>query len=144
MQPAEFFERNPNLFYYAEGKVQRADKIAVAFQPEIGSVSTPVFESLKRFMSADALAAFPKRGAGLADVHPVWSYHKYIPYTDNRPQYEQYDHIYSYGAPANASEYCLHAQLVQHNQFKVHHHACVADRACNTSTISEFYTQSCL
>jgi hypothetical protein len=37
----------------------RADALRVAFQPEIGSVSTPTVESLRRFMGADALGRFP-------------------------------------------------------------------------------------
>jgi hypothetical protein len=53
---AEFAERNPGLLF--ENK-SRADKLPVAFQPEIGSVSTPTAASLKRFFSLDALRRFP-------------------------------------------------------------------------------------
>ena len=110
-----FFERNPGLFYNGT----RADNVPVAFQPELGSTSCPEYESLARFMSPAALADFPSEGARPFSVNPVWVFHKYLPFTDNEPMPKGpgVDHLYAYGAPANASEYALRAQLAQYRQY---------------------------
>ena len=128
---AEFYERNPNLYGWIDSKLHRLDgfdvTVPVAFQPELGSVSTPVFESLRQWMGTEALAAFPKEGAGpegSTDIHPIWAFHKYIPFSDFRSKYREdntgapHDFLYSYGTPTNASEYCEQAQIVQYQQFK--------------------------
>lgn len=73
MEPSEMFKRNPGLYFWNKSKLMRADRLRLAFQPEIGSVSTPTFESLRRFLSPAALEAFPRPGKS---VHPLWEYHK--------------------------------------------------------------------
>jgi hypothetical protein len=56
------------------------DQIPVSFQPEIGSVSSPVVESLRRFMSAEVLAEFPSSLSSPVvneTTHPIWWWHNY-------------------------------------------------------------------
>lgn len=105
--PAQWYnERNPGLAGYSD--------CPISFQPETGSASTPVYRSLRRFLSASALAAFP---AYLSrEVHPAWQYHKYLPYTSTTAAGRSYDHIYAYGEPNSTAEYAQQAQLVQFEQ----------------------------
>lgn len=104
-------ERNPGLVGY--------NMTPIAFQPEVGSVSTPTFESLRKFLNERSLQKFPSKYAiELDEVDDAWSYHKYLTYTTVMETGEMYDHIYSYGAPNNTYEYCLRAQIVQFSQFK--------------------------
>ena len=56
LELSEFYERNPGLRFWNK---TRADRLKIAFQPEIGSISTPVFESMRQFMSKERLEAFP-------------------------------------------------------------------------------------
>jgi len=96
----------------------------ISFQPEVGSVSTPVLRSLQRFLSTKSLKHFPSENAGTesADVDEEWRFHKYISYTSNVTDQQGdtrfYDHIYAYGVPSNAEEYSWRAQLVQYVQYK--------------------------
>jgi hypothetical protein len=53
----EFFERNPGLYFENQSRYD----FPIAFQPELGSVSLPVFESLSRFLSPDELLYETKR-----------------------------------------------------------------------------------
>ena len=79
----EYFTRNPGLTYPNK---TRMDNIAVSFQPEIGSVSTPVVESLRRFMSKEVLMDFPSSvGSPVVNEtsHPIWWWHNYEYYTSN-------------------------------------------------------------
>eukprot|EP00959_Pyramimonas_sp_CCMP1952_P257921 5390179-Pyramimonas_sp.AAC.1 len=57
LDPRQFYERNPGL-YFKNGT--RAGTLPVSFQPEIGSVGTPVTESLRQFMSEARLRNFPR------------------------------------------------------------------------------------
>lgn len=79
----EYFTRNPGLTYPNK---TRMDNIAVSFQPEIGSVSSPVVESLRRFMSPAVLDDFPS-SLGTPTVnatsHPVWAWHNYEYFISN-------------------------------------------------------------
>ena len=68
----------------------------------MGSVSTPVLQSLLRFLplnstTPEALPAFLS-----TTVDDVWDYHKYITYTTGG----EYDHIYAYSSklPVDAHE----------------------------------------
>ena len=67
LRGSQFFERNPGLYMWEDHRVVRADRLALGFQPEIGSVSTPVLRSLRRFLSPAALRAFPAEGATEAE-----------------------------------------------------------------------------
>ena len=42
----------------------------------------------------------------------------FSPYTSILATKEPYDHIYSYGAPLNVSEYAIRAQMVQFEQYR--------------------------
>ena len=110
MAEEQFYERNPNLWDWHNGKVVRFDYpgAQMPFQPEIGSVSHPVYQSLLNFMDADSAEAFPQQGD--TNVHPTWTYHKFIGFTPKNvtpantpvPSNLVVDHIYAYGAPNNA------------------------------------------
>lgn len=90
----------------------------ISFQPEVGSVSTPVFRSMQRFLSPRSLAAdaVPAKNAKVVDAE--WDYHKYITYSTG-----DYDHIYAFGGNSendkiSAEEYSVRAQLVQYTQYR--------------------------
>ena len=106
----DMFTRNPGLYYSGV----RADKVPIAFQPELGSMSCPEYDSLTRFMTADVLGAFPPINASGNTVGPVWNFYKYLPFQDDKG----WDHAYSYGAPMNASEYAWRTQLAQVKQYQ--------------------------
>ena len=65
--PAEFSRRNPGLLFW---NGTRADALRLGFQPEIGSISVPMYDSLRRWMSPAAREAFPgvnvRPGLGVA------------------------------------------------------------------------------
>ena len=111
----EFSTRNPGLFYGSNPPV-RADAVPIAFQPELGSSACHEYESLARFLSPGALAAYPPVNASYDSpgVHPSWRYHNYLPFTDAGG----WDHVYAYGAPRNTSEYAARAQLAQFVQYR--------------------------
>lgn len=110
----EFAQRNPGL-HYGSPPV-RADSVPIAFQPELGSMSNPEYESMARFLTPGPLAQFPPANASYSSpgVHDTWRYHAYLPFSDDAG----WDHVYAYGAPGNTSEYALRAQLAQYAQFR--------------------------
>jgi mannosylglycoprotein endo-beta-mannosidase len=106
MRESIFFTRNPGL---------NKPNFSIGFQPELGSISNPVYESMARFLTTPTLEDIPRENATSGDiVNSVWQYHTYLPFTDSSGA----DFLYAYGAPANASEYALNSQLVQLRQFK--------------------------
>ena len=111
--PSQWYsERNPGLSGAGYATCP------ISFQPETGSVSTPVLRSLQRFLSPSSLRRFPSNGnASDQNVDDMWTYHKYIPYTSSTSS-GNYDHIYAYGEPVSAGEYALRAQLVQYQQYR--------------------------
>lgn len=112
LHPRQFFERNPGL-YSPNGT--RLDATPVAFQPEIGSTSAPWPETLQ-LMSPDP-GVFPACGAPFDAVPAIWQYHMFEPFV-TRDEEGVYDHVCAYGAPRNASEWALRAQLAQYQQYK--------------------------
>lgn len=72
----------------------------IGFQTEVGSVSQPELLSLGRFLSVEALAAYPdcneNRTFG-GSVHEDWTYYKYLPFTDD----DNVDHICQFLHPPN-------------------------------------------
>jgi hypothetical protein len=104
-----FYERNPDLWVWQNHTRIRFDypSAKLPFQPEIGSVSHPTYESLLRFMSPSVAAAFP--GKGDSNVHSVWTYHKFIGFaSQGKTTIDRMissdlvvDHVYRYGAPSN-------------------------------------------
>ena len=91
-------------------------RIVVLFT-EIGSVSSPVVESMRRFMSSEVLSAFPHRNISNPSeeiVHPTWLYHNYESFTTS----DNIDHLSRFGVPADITEYCCHAQIAQLFQYQ--------------------------
>jgi hypothetical protein len=86
------------------------------FNPELGSVGTGDFESLKRFIP-DTSMIVPGQYAGDHEegqgrwkhVEPVWRYHKYIGYGD---------FIEKYGGAENVMQFSKIAQLINYNQYR--------------------------
>lgn len=103
----------------------------IGFQTEVGSVSHPELESLERFLSQEALSAYPdcgERSTIGGSVHEEWAYFKYLPFTDDGGV----DHICQFAFPPheyNSSgtstrrmdsieDYTWAAQLAQYFQYK--------------------------
>ena len=117
----EYFARNPGLAY---PNGTRMDNIKVAFQPEIGSVSSPVVESLRRFMSRKSLDDFPSSASSPVvneTSHPVWWWHNYEYFTSGVADDQgraaadggvegAVDHLERYGVPATIQEYSMQAR----------------------------------
>ena len=84
------------------------------FNPEMGSVGTPVVETLRRFLSAAALKEFPVNQKWGAE----WKLHTYIPYSN--PNDGCPDQIASYGTPTNMTvdDFALRAQIVNYLQYR--------------------------
>ena len=98
------------------GLEPRFQRLAVPLQPEVGSASQPTIRSLRRFLGAGALAAFPRRGG--AGAGEAWRYHNFLPLVTGA-----YDHVYAYeggggGAPPSAAWYAMASQLAQRQQYQ--------------------------
>ncbi len=88
------------------------------FNPELGSVGTGDYESLKRFIPDSSMIVPGKYKSGnknenlprwWAGVDPVWRYHKYLGYDD---------FIDKYGGAENATDFAKIAQLINYNQYR--------------------------
>ncbi|HEX6715665.1 MAG TPA: hypothetical protein VF088_01060 [Pyrinomonadaceae bacterium] len=84
------------------------------FNPEMGSIGTPVVETLRRFLSAAALANFPKDQTSGRE----WDLHTYIAYSN--PKANCPDQIASYGTPTNMTvdDFALRAQIANYLQYR--------------------------
>ena len=91
--------------------------------PEVGSVGTPVAESIRRMMSQQDYDDFPKD-----QTNDTWKLHTYIPYSNpeqtqavpcsgSRPTPVN-DQIAAYGPPSSVDDFCLRAQLTNYMQYK--------------------------
>eukprot|EP00475_Leptophrys_vorax_P043728 TRINITY_DN8511_c0_g1_i1.p1 TRINITY_DN8511_c0_g1~~TRINITY_DN8511_c0_g1_i1.p1 ORF type:complete len:724 (-),score=141.44 TRINITY_DN8511_c0_g1_i1:1227-3158(-) len=107
-----FYQRNAGLLWDVNKTLSVSLKIA--FQPEVGRIACPEIESVLRFLSPEAAAEFPQRGALTVNVSKVWSYRRFESFTD----INGYDHIYAYGDAANITEFVFRAQLAQFRQFQ--------------------------
>jgi mannosylglycoprotein endo-beta-mannosidase len=96
-KPEYFFKRDSN-----------------AFNPEIGSVGTPVVESIRAMMPQEAAEDFPKSKS--KNLNDVWDYH-YNP-TPHNPLEGVSKEIDLYGCPKSLEEFCLKAQLVNYVQYR--------------------------
>ena len=72
LHEATFWQRNPGMRQYNGSHLD----FPLAFQPEVGSSSTPEYDSLARFMSPAALAQTPAENCSYDNVGPVWRAHK--------------------------------------------------------------------
>ena len=100
----------------------------IGFQTEVGSVSHP--ESMKRFLSQEALDSYPNCGETSeygSSVHEEWTYFKYIPFTEEDTGL---DHICQFAFPPykhnstnihrmdTIDDYTWAAQFAQYLQYK--------------------------
>jgi len=102
----QFFERNPGLPGF--------ELTPLSFQPEIGSVSTPEYESLANFLSEEHLCVFPNRGSTSVDT--MWAYHKYEGYSTALKDGVIFDHIFDgWGdlGPSDTKEWVDRAGIFQ-------------------------------
>lgn len=83
-----------------------------SFNPELGSVGTPVVETLRRFLSTEALANFPVD----QNWGQEWRLHTYIPYSN--PQDNCPDQIATYGNPKTVDDFALRAQIINYVQYR--------------------------
>lgn len=110
LDPKSFFTREP---YYPG--------FDSPFNPEIGSVGTPVVESIRAMMPQEAAEDFPK-GLQCTDERcddgmpckDVWSFHTYIPYVGP----DCVNLMEQYGIPNTIEEFCLRAQILNYIQYK--------------------------
>ena len=96
LDPVDFFQPNfPN-----------------PINPELGSVGTPTFESLRLFLPEPALSQFPWQG----QVNEVWDHHDYIPYKSSGSTTDQ---IAIYGEkPSSTERFAYLAQLANYVQYR--------------------------
>ena len=118
--PEDFYRsRNPGSDGYQDAPM--------SINPELGSVATPEVETMRMFLSEDALSpkSLPDRNSMV--VHPLWDYHLYEGYTTSLATEgtavgpHGIDHIYDLfggSAPADIEEYCWRAGIVQYQQYK--------------------------
>ncbi|MCP3933336.1 MAG: glycosyl hydrolase [Bacteroidetes bacterium] len=86
------------------------------FNSEVGSVGVPDYEGLRRFMEEDDMiipgkykSNDDKNTGRWRNVHPVWLYHKYLPYGD---------YLSKYGEPKDVADFAFKAQLVNYDQYR--------------------------
>lgn len=113
--PSQFFERNPGLDLLNLS-------VTVAFQPEIGSVGSPTYRGLLKFLSVGEIeAGFPQRGRSSSNS-TLWNYHKFEEWTTTDLQSGAvYDHVYCYFAESegvSAKDWVAAAQLAMHKQYQ--------------------------
>lgn len=78
------------------------------FNPEVGSVGMPVAATIRATMPQEGwkVPVFKKLPDGYIEEisNPVWTYHKYIPYS--KPG-KVHDQIELYGSPKDLDDFCL-------------------------------------
>jgi len=111
--PSTYFDRNPGL--------DLEDNIKIGFQPEIGSVSTPSYKGMLRFLSlGEVESGVPCRNSSRAHER-AWDFHKFLPWTSLLPNNETYDHVYAYFAKnesVKAVDWSAAAQIAAHVQYQ--------------------------
>ncbi|CAI0551376.1 unnamed protein product [Linum tenue] len=89
------------------------------FNPEVGSVGMPVAATIRATMPIEGwqIPLFNKVADGYVEEvpNPIWTYHKYIPYS--KPG-KVHDQILLYGLPTDLDDFCLKAQLVNYIQYR--------------------------
>jgi mannosylglycoprotein endo-beta-mannosidase len=89
------------------------------FNPELGSVGTPVAESMLAMMPQSDARAIPQTddapglGCDQKEVHADWTHHTYIPYCKDGA-----DFMTPYRKPASLEEFCTLAQVLNYVQYK--------------------------
>ncbi|MCD7453754.1 hypothetical protein HAX54_021987 [Datura stramonium] len=104
--------QNPEDFF-------KHDYYKYGFNPEVGNVGMPVAATIRATMPPEGwqIPLFKKLSNGYIEEvpNPIWTYHKYIPYS--KPG-EVHDQILSYGTPKDLDDFCLKAQLVNYVQYR--------------------------
>ncbi|CAI0551282.1 unnamed protein product [Linum tenue] len=89
------------------------------FNPEVGSVGMPVAATIRATMPIEGwqIPLFNKVADGYVEEvpNPIWTYHKYIPYS--KPG-KVHDQILLYSLPTDLDDFCLKAQLVNYIQYR--------------------------
>lgn len=138
LKEEDFFDRNPGFTSPLLSLDELAHNVSihditnkrapgrnVGFQAEIGSVSHPELESLKRVLSADSLKSFP--GCGVTSCFQVdqeWNYLKWLPFTDEsgldricQMHFPPIDNVTIDTRMDSIEDYSWAAQFVQYNQY---------------------------
>ena len=102
--PEQFYdERNPgltlvfptNLSDPTDSDNITSQDVAIAFQPEIGSVSAPLsLRGLRRMLSPASAEAFPSELS--ATVNSNWTFHKYEAWSTTAATASKFDQVYAY------------------------------------------------
>lgn len=104
--------QNPEDFF-------KDDYYKYGFNPEVGSVGMPVAATIRATMPPEGweIPLFNKLPSGYIEEvpNPIWTYHKYIPYS--KPDLV-HDQILLYGKPKDLDDFCLKAQLVNYIQYR--------------------------
>ena len=93
--------QNPEDFF-------KDDYYKYGFNPEVGSVGMPVAATIRATMPPEGweIPLFNKLPSGYIEEvpNPIWTYHKYIPYS--KPDLV-HDQILLYGKPKDLDDFCL-------------------------------------
>lgn len=108
--PETYFSRNPGLTYPNHSRMD----CPISFQPEIGSTSSPVVESLRRFLRPGSLNDYPTSAKPNATLNPAWVWHNYEDFTTP----DGINRLERLGVPATIEEYAMNAQLAQLFQYQ--------------------------
>ena len=136
LMPHAFARRNPGL----------DSNLTISFQPEVGTSSAPTYRGLLRFLTADEAELFPSRGSGPHDrfssvaacvagraagherrrggaapcAGAGYLFHNLLTWStvNGSAPGVDYDHVYAYGEPVNASEWAAHAALAGLAQYQ--------------------------
>nr|XP_043619072.1 mannosylglycoprotein endo-beta-mannosidase [Erigeron canadensis] len=104
--------QNPEDFF-------KDDYYKYGFNPEVGNVGMPVAATIRATMPPEGweIPLFNKLPSGYVEEvpNPIWTYHKYIPYS--KPDLV-HDQILLYGKPKDLDDFCLKAQLVNYIQYR--------------------------
>lgn len=93
--------QNPEAFF-------KDDYYKYGFNPEVGSVGMPVAATIRATMPPEGweIPLFNKLPSGYIEEvpNPIWTYHKYIPYSEPDLVHDQ---ILLYGKPKDLDDFCL-------------------------------------
>ena len=112
--------------------------VKMGFQPEIGSVCAPPMDSLARFFSQNALAAFPVFNASYDGIHPAWRAHAYESFVDA----DHTDRVYAHGPIPTTEDWVAAATLVTFRQYQAMFEGYTAASWTRYSAIIKWKTQS--
>ncbi|KAF5183372.1 Mannosylglycoprotein endo-beta-mannosidase [Thalictrum thalictroides] len=103
--------QNPEDFF-------RDDFYNYGFNPEVGSVGMPVAATIRATMPPEGwqIPLLRKHSDGYEEEvpNPMWKYHKYIGYSNNK----MLDQIGLYGSAKDLDDFCEKAQLVNYIQYR--------------------------